>query len=112
MKKRIHLLSMWLIVSTLCNAQKEGHIWMLANTANGIPLEEQSPIMFNFNEAPFTINQVLNDFNFYITNTSISNQEGELVCYSNGVEIRNNEHEVLINGSDFQSPTANVLGYP
>ncbi len=91
--------------------QKEDYNWMIGFTTN-TPDSLISIMTFDFNENPLTPSKLELDFSFFHTNTIISNDEGELQCYSNGVEIRNNNHELIINGDEFIPSASNQLGNP
>ncbi len=101
---------LFFLTTTLAFAQKEDHIWMLGY--EGEPDSVFSTIMLDFNESPPFITKIFQDFSLHVANTSISNSEGELVCYSNGVEIRNDNYEVISNGDEFQPSSSYSGGYP
>ena len=98
-----------ILVGVSGQAQKEDHIWMLGFTTNA-PDSLISIMSIDFNETPSAITMVDQEFSFFNTNTIVSNGDGELQCYSNGVEIRNSNHEVIINGDEFIPSASNPLG--
>jgi len=107
---RIILCLLFLIlVGDSAQAQNEDHTWMLGFTTNA-PDSLISIMAIDFNETPSTITKIDQEFSFFNTNTIVSNSEGELQCYSNGVEIRNSNHEVIINGEEFIPSASNPLG--
>ena len=107
---RIILCILFLILADVsAQAQKEDHIWLLGYTTNAVD-SLKSTMKIDFNESPITMTQIDQEFSFFNTNTIVSNSEGELQCYSNGVEIRNSNHEVIINGDEFIPPASNPLG--
>ena len=107
---RIILCLLFLIlIDVSAQAQKEDHIWILGYTTNVVD-SLKSTMKIDFNESPITMIQIDQEFSFFNTNTIVSNGQGELQCYSNGVEIRNSNHEVIINGDEFISSASNPLG--
>jgi PKD domain/Secretion system C-terminal sorting domain len=104
--KNSTLLVTLLSLAQYCYAQNEDHQWMLGVWNSAFQDTSYNSLMnFNFNESPESISQIFPPEYFGLsgTNTAVSNNEGELVCYSNGIEIWNKDHEVLLNGGDFQS---------
>ena len=49
---------------------------------------------------------------FYGSETIISDSLGNLLCYSNGINIYNREHKIMQNGGAFQSAAQYPFGYP
>lgn len=58
MKKKIRIVSILLFVCILCNAQKEGHTWMIGYVTN-TPDTVRSTMSLDFNVSPPVINQIL-----------------------------------------------------
>ena len=84
----------------LCTAwgQKEDYIWMIGRGSPNFPLFTTSKI--DFHHYPPQMEIVLQDFDFNIAASMTSTSEGNLVCYSNGVDIQNNQHEIIENGME------------
>ena len=98
MKKTICIIYL-LCISTLLFAQKHDNIWVMGyhgQTAH--PL--QNTMTIDFGEVPPVItNLELNDgMSFNFTNASISDAEGNLLFYTNGIYIADASHEVMENG--------------
>jgi PKD repeat protein len=102
MKSKMLFFFFTLLHST-CTAQKEDYNWMLGLRDWALQDSVFSLMNINFNESPATITQLFlsGDWGFGPASTVISSPEGDLVCYSNGTDIRNKNHEVIINGADF-----------
>jgi len=86
-------------------AQKEDYIWLMGggHMAGWDTTTAYSGIFqMDFNMEPVQWSQIYPDMAFSETKASICNAEGKLVCYTNGVKVMNGNHEVLVNGDDFQ----------
>ena len=53
---------------------------------------------FDFNQDPFTITHDSLGISFYRANSIVSDNNGNLVLYGNGVQVRNAHDEILQNG--------------
>lgn len=92
--------------------QKEDYVWMLSGGVN-IPDTQYTLTVMDFNTGQPTF------FNTNLqypamdapTNTSIADQNGKLVCYTNGVDLYNADHELIENGGALHSPTAFFGGF-
>ena len=94
----LHLSSSW--------GQKEDYIWMIGRGSTNFPLYTTSKI--DFHTYPPTMEIVLQDFDFNIAASMVSTIEGKLLCYSNGVDIQNHQHETIENGAELLS----YISYP
>ena len=77
--------------------------------------DEFGNIEFNFNKLnkPETKEIFNTNMNFYVTNSSISDSTGNLVCYTNGVKIFDKNHHLAENGSNLVEPfNADDYSYP
>lgn len=101
MKKNI-LLTIALFLCFQINAQKEDHVWILGGFEEGLDSTHNGIMEIDFNETPHTIEKLYHHFAVSGTNVSIADSEGDLLCYSNGVDVYNSNHEIITNGQDFQ----------
>jgi len=81
-------------------AQKHDYNWLIGGQC---PASDGNPrfslAQLDFNKNPHKISSLLNiDFRFFRTNISVSDDNGELQFYSNGNDIFNWQHEIMING--------------
>ena len=97
------------VIPTLAFSQKEGNVWMMGS-GDGID-STFSTFTMDFNFEPPIIEQRVQDFSFHYSNSSICNPEGNLLFYSNGIDIQNDDNEVIINGEAFQSGNYSI-GFP
>ncbi len=95
------LLILLLVFTTqVSNAQEDkyDYIWPFGYDPN-IPEDTFGGSILNFHYQPIDISYVELPFDFNFTPVStISNKLGELIFYTNGCEIINREHEVMLNG--------------
>ena len=97
MKRPIILLFCFLNLSVVWG-QKEDYIWMIGQGSTDFPLFTISKI--DFHNYPPLMETVLQDFNFDVVSSIGSTLEGELQCYSNGVDIQNHQHDIIENGME------------
>lgn len=107
-----YLLSFLLCLTTLAYGQKEDYNWIIGGGSNVFDtLYTLSAVNFNGGLANFVnTNQQYPEMGSP-TNVSISDENGNLVCYSNGDTIYNTSYEAIQNGYDlhiFDYP----LGFP
>ncbi|MEM1323522.1 MAG: PKD domain-containing protein [Bacteroidota bacterium] len=79
-------------------AQKEDYIWMLGRGNAFDPLYTTS--ILDFKQYPPRMEIYFQDFDFNIAASIISDNEGQLLCYSNGIDIKNSNHEIIENGGE------------
>ena len=70
------------------------HIWLLGFSALYDPNDSDFMII-DFKNGLFEYEGLNLDYNFYLSNSSIADKEGNLLCYTNGIEIRNFNHDSL-----------------
>ncbi len=93
-------------------SQKEDYTWVLSGGTNVYDtLYTLFTVEFNTEQATFS-----NTYNQYPymkapTNTSISDENGNLVCYTNGVGLYNANHELVEGGDALHSPTSYPGGF-
>ena len=83
---------------TICGQSKRDHIWFLGyNFWNSFPELEDTLLSIDFSQSPIvtTLNKGLSHS---AMNTAISDEEGNLLFYSNGCAVANADHEVMPNG--------------
>ena len=106
---KLKLLTLLLLVPIIVFSQKEDYIWLNGGFFETDSLEGTSIIDFNFSPPE---KRYAHTFpSVYLTNTNISDPEGNLLFYSNGVHLYNADHEIVENGAEFQSSSLYPLGY-
>ncbi len=93
-------------------SQKEDYNWMLGGGSNVFDT------LYTITQLDFNNGQV-NFVNTYLqypnigspTNASISDENGNLVCYTDGVRVYNASHEIVENGGDLHSTTSFPTGF-
>jgi len=104
MKKALHLIALYFfIINFLYGQGKEGDIWVM-----GYPPDPDFPVDF--------LGGTIVDFNSGKPDTSrfvtkrgmssssiVSDENGNLLFYSNGCDILNREHEIMLNGDDINA---------
>ena len=98
-------------------AQNHDYHWFMGRGGGSQtpPGDEWGNIHFNFNSVNRPeIEEIFNsNMNFDITNSSISDSSGNLVCYTNGVKIFDKNHHLVENGSNLVMPfTDDDYTYP
>jgi hypothetical protein len=85
------------------NAQKNDYIWLTGyDSSNTFDTTCQcwfGITKFDFNQSPMLITHDSLGINFYRSNSIVSDSNGNLVLYSNGVQVRNT-HDVILNNGD------------
>lgn len=76
---------------------RHDYIWIVGN-----PVEDTTSNnginVFNFNGNKLEINKQSKGLGMYVSNASISNDDGQLLFYSNGCKINNTLHETMLGG--------------
>lgn len=100
MKTIITLLLTSLIITRL-SAQKEDRNWIIGHDYN-ISDPQNGRIQIDFNQSPPSIDYLVSNvnMNMYICNASISDTTGNLLFYSNGCDIANENGNILFGGND------------
>ena len=101
MKPIINLLFIFLITSN-CTAQKEDHVWLYGYASGDIIIEEfkldttwgGTNIDFNY-DPPKIYYDSVRVWDFHGTNSSICDDSGQLLVYSNGQAVYNGEHGIV-----------------
>jgi hypothetical protein len=93
--KKITITFILLGIYFFANAQKEDYNWL----SGDYDPNSNAKNIFKFNDLGLeSIDTVVTDANFYITNSSISDSLGNLLFYTNGRKIYNAQHQVIENG--------------
>ena len=74
-------------------AQKEDNVWLVSHTYGSLDATQ-----LDFNSSPVTIETVQREMFLSGTNASISDEDGNLLLYTNGRKIANSNGEILENG--------------
>ncbi|MCF8246335.1 MAG: T9SS type A sorting domain-containing protein [Saprospiraceae bacterium] len=103
-------LFLFFVCSTLSAfAQKEDYFWFFGSKTP--PDSIYSTCTIDFNNSPPQINLRYEFIGFNMTNASISDSLGNLLCYTNGAVLFNAVGDVIENGHDLHSPTSFPFGF-
>lgn len=110
-----YTLFLFICLSFSTTAQKHSNIWITGyNGQNPHPL--LSGTFYDFSNSPLELYRQEIDLNFWRTNASICDTEGNLLFYTNGGYIFNANHELMENGDSLSAGEyANVyadVGFP
>ncbi len=112
--KSFHFLFFTLIFSISVNSQVNlDHTWLLGTFGPGEPGEPDTRFgmnIFDFNDGGLDLSKEFMDVEFFVTNSSISDQNGQLLFFSNGCKVFNAEFEVMENGSGLNPGLAYATG--
>jgi hypothetical protein len=103
-------------------AQKHDYNWLLGYDSNA-GSEGAETMLLNFNNDPVSITPMVTSAAFYVSSAMISDQEGELLLYTDGCKVVNSQDQTVENGDsinigevyeDFCSNNADGVnrGYP
>ncbi len=70
--------------------------WISGAGYEGTPVTPSNRI--DFNEYPYDLSLFEGKMGIYVSSLTLSNQKGELLVYSNGIQVLNSQHEQLENG--------------
>ncbi|GAB4244887.1 MAG: hypothetical protein Kow0027_04860 [Saprospiraceae bacterium] len=91
-------------------AQKEDNVWLFGGI--NAPDSTDATTVFDFSgggaPAIFAINEFIG---FYQCSSTISDKDGNLQLYSNGVNIYDDQHEIIGNGDEFAPSDIYPAGY-
>jgi len=98
--KKLLFFILW-ILPGIISAQKQDYNWVIGHDYN-FNDENYGRIVINFHTAPPKANYFVGNenMNMYITNASISDSIGDLLFYTNGCNIANENGQVIPNGDD------------
>ncbi|MCX6274677.1 MAG: hypothetical protein NTV09_05685, partial [Bacteroidetes bacterium] len=98
MKSKLSILFCCFQLAVSVYAQKRNNQWILGGT------HYRNCYKLDFNSG-FPDTSTLNAMGFYDFNTSICDTSGQILFYSNGVEIANRDHDTLSNSQGFNPGT-------
>jgi len=79
-------------------AQKQDFVWPLCKKVNDAIPGVTGLGLVNFHNWEFGTSHIDRTPDFYLTHGSICNEAGELLFYTNGIRVWNQEHEQMENG--------------
>lgn len=85
-----YLLICFTLISTSLSAQKEGNWWLFGNTSS-----------LDFSTNPPSVASISGMFT-YDNSSAVSDPNGQMLFYTNGVTIWNRLHQVMNNGTGLQ----------
>ena len=102
MNKALLLLIVLQIWYNLCQAQFPDNTWILGYSSTGAPIQDSFGLStLTFDDNILNIGPERNfDYRFDTNNTSMSDEEGSLIFYSNANDIRRPDHALIQNGDN------------
>lgn len=95
----------------ICLAQKEDNNWIMGLGTYGLP-DTTKINHIQFTNDTFQVTLVNKTVPVFGALGIVSDTSGNLVCYTNDIHIYNKNHEIIENGSNFQSQSQFPYGYP
>jgi len=97
---RIIIISLILLAynATLHAQNKRDYYWITGSNTSSDPGIDN--YVFDFNETPFELQDIEGGLSFTQMNISMCDLDGNLLFYSNGCAVANNDHEIMPNGED------------
>jgi len=92
------LLILALLQSTVIIAQKYDYNWLLGLRPGGSGYPQNCMNIFDFNNDSLKITKDSFNSEFFLTNASMSDGNGNLLFYSNGCYIKDRQHNIMPNG--------------
>ncbi len=92
---------------------KHDHTWLLGSFGPGDPNDPSASFginIFDFNGNELNLSREFMDIQFFMTNSSISSIDGELLFFSNGCKVYNSEYQVMQDGSGLNPGLAYSTG--
>jgi hypothetical protein len=93
-------------------SQKEDNNWIFGVGQYDLPGNIYRLNHIQFTNDTFKVKLLNRNFPFFTTCSIISDSSGNLLCYTNGLNLYNKNHSLLFNGNDFQSSSQFPYGYP
>jgi len=91
-------------------SQKEDHNWLSGYSLNNsVDTTDYGVSWLDFNFEPPSLKRISPEVSFDFTNTSISNTDGGLELFSNGVHIFGNDFNIIKNGDELQSSSIHSI---
>lgn len=96
-KMRINFILLFLVFTTVCNAQsKRDYNWILGYPSG--PTDNWSRLLLNFNDKRSVTRLEEGHTRIAFNNASISDEEGNLLFYTNGCTVYDSTFQVMLNG--------------
>jgi hypothetical protein len=89
-----------LLLALPARSQKEGYNWVLGDFVSTDSLFQMA--IMNFSHDPVSIEYVPKSVGIDFVSSSLSDSNGQLVCFSNGTNIFNKEFSIIENGNEIQ----------
>ena len=94
---------LFLLLSAFGSAQNEGNVWMLGYSGAN-PCYKTG---FDFNSGQLDTFSLCRPMGFFLTNSSICDENGQLLFYTNGYQIANKYHDSLPGSTGFNPSATN-----
>ena len=78
-------------------AQKHDYNWLLGYDSD-LNFEGAEAMLLNFNDDPVSVNPIVTSAGFYVSSAMVSNEEGELLLYTDGCKVVNSNDQTVENG--------------
>ncbi len=96
----------------LCaHAQKEDYTWIMG-MGNPFPDSTAKLNYIDFKDDTFAVQLLIKDNPMFGANSVVSDSMGNLLAYTNDINIYNRYHNPILNGTGFQSMTQYPSGFP
>ena len=105
------LLYLLLSIPQIIFAQKEDYNWIMG-TGSTDPDSSYKLNHISFLGDTFKAELLYESIPFFGSEAIISDSAGNLVCYTNGLNLYNKQHQIMQNGNNFQSSTQFPFGFP
>ncbi|MCO6492507.1 MAG: T9SS type A sorting domain-containing protein [Phaeodactylibacter sp.] len=90
----------FLTLPLFCLGQKHDYVWMFGYNSNAtLEYPGIEGVRLDFNESPPTVDYAPVGGNINVSNATISDENGNLLFYTNGCAIYKADHEIMENGS-------------
>ncbi|MBK8967154.1 MAG: hypothetical protein IPM36_10825 [Lewinellaceae bacterium] len=93
-------------------AQKEDYNWITGAGQYDLPQSIYKNNHFKFYHDSLDLANLYEDIPFFGACAIVSDTSGQIAAYSNGINIYNRNHTILVNGDAFQSSDQFPFGYP
>jgi hypothetical protein len=88
-----------LVATTLGGQSKHDYNWLMGveqTTDPTFPINCMN--LLNFNDEELSIEKLQVDYPMYLSNASISDNDGNLLFYTNGCDVKDRQHNIMPNG--------------
>ena len=111
--KIVYLVFLFLFLYGKANSQLFDNNWPLGyyDNAGGFDSIDNGLMIINFEVGFPPIEKSFPNIRLDGTNAIISDSMGNLECFTNGVNVYNNQYEIIENGEEFQSSDTYEAGY-